>query len=138
MPLTMDEIVDGARARARALLDVKEAPGTPVRLAVGVEGGLAPLASGGAWTLQTWAAVSDGGRWSCGGGPSLLIPDSIARRVCDGEELGDVIDELAGSSVRGTRGAWGVLTRDLIDRRDAFRLAVLAALAPFYNPAPWR
>ena len=45
------------------------------------------------------------------------------------------IDALAGSAVRGTRGAWGVLTLDLIDRRDSFRSAILAALAPFYNTA---
>ena len=50
-----------------------------------------------------------------------------------GRELGDVIDEMAGEPVRGTRGAWGLLTRDLIGRRDAFTVATLAALAPFYN-----
>jgi non-canonical (house-cleaning) NTP pyrophosphatase len=44
-----------------------------------------------------------------------------------------VIDERAGLDTRSTRGAWGVLTRDLIGRRDAFRTAVIAALAPFYN-----
>jgi non-canonical (house-cleaning) NTP pyrophosphatase len=45
-----------------------------------------------------------------------------------------VIDALAGKAVRGTRGAWGVLTLDLIGRQDSFRSAILAALAPFYNP----
>jgi non-canonical (house-cleaning) NTP pyrophosphatase len=58
-----------------------------------------------------------------------------AVRALEGRELGDVIDELAGTAVRGTRGAWGVLTLDLIGRQDSFRSAILAALAPFYNPA---
>ena len=61
------------------------------------------------------------------------VPDDIAREVRAGRELGDVIDEMAGEPVRGTRGAWGLLTRDLIGRRDAFTVATLAALAPFYN-----
>jgi non-canonical (house-cleaning) NTP pyrophosphatase len=44
---------------------------------------------------------------------------------------------MAGEPVRGTRGAWGLLTRDLIGRRDAFTVATLAALAPFYNPGAY-
>jgi non-canonical (house-cleaning) NTP pyrophosphatase len=88
--------------------------------------------------LQTWAAVTDGQRWGYGAGPSLALPPDVADSVTAGEELGDVIDRLAGSQVRGTRGAWGLLTRDLIGRRDAFRLAVLAAFAPFYNEGAWR
>jgi non-canonical (house-cleaning) NTP pyrophosphatase len=62
----------------------------------------------------------------------------LARRVLAGEELGEVVDSLVGAPTRGTRGAWGVLTCDLAGRRDAFRLAVLAAFAPFYNPAAYR
>jgi len=55
--------------------------------------------------------------------------------VLSGRELGDVIDEVARKAVRGTRGAWGVLTLDLIGRGDSFTSALLAALAPFYNAA---
>ena len=51
----------------------------------------------------------------------------------EGRELGDLVDALAGPGTRSGRGAWGVLTRDLISRRDAFRIAILAAFAPFYN-----
>ena len=68
---------------------------------------------------------------------AIVLPESIARQVVDGRELGDVIDEVARQAVRGTAGAWGVLTRDLIGRGDSFRSAVLAALAPFYNPAQY-
>ena len=63
-----------------------------------------------------------------------MLPDRITRDVLDGEELGDVIDRVAAAAVRSTRGAWGVLTLDLIGRQDSFRSAILAALAPFYNP----
>ncbi len=63
----------------------------------------------------------------------MVLPAPIAARVLAGEELGEVIDAMAGAHVRGTRGAWGVLTHDLITRRDAFRSAVIAALTPFYR-----
>jgi inosine/xanthosine triphosphatase len=127
MPMSLGEILDGARLRATALH-------IPDTLAIGVEGGLHQLpTTAREWSLQTWAAVTDGERWGYGAGPALVLPHHIADRVIAGEELGDVIDALAGLNTRGTRGAWGVLTRDLIGRRDAFRLAVTAALAPFYH-----
>ena len=131
MPMSLSEILDGARTRAMAL-------GASDGFAIGVEGGLQQLpAPDGEWSLQTWAAVTDGAQWGYGAGPSLVLPRNIAERVVGGEELGDVIDALAGVNTRGTRGAWGVLTRDLIGRRDAFRLAVIAAFAPFYHPRPF-
>jgi non-canonical (house-cleaning) NTP pyrophosphatase len=100
------------------------------------EGGLDPLASHGHhYVLKTWAAVTDGTRWGFGAGGAIVLPDAIAREVLEGLELGDVIDERAGTTVRGTRGAWGVLTLDLVGRQDSFRSAILAAVAPFYNPA---
>lgn len=136
MPMSIDEVIAGARTRAEALAgDVTGGRG----FAVGVEGGLHRVAAaGGGWSLQSWAAVTDGESWGYGAGPALVLPEAIAERVVAGEELGDVIDRLAEGEVRGTRGAWGVLTRDAIDRRDAFRLAVLAAFARFYNAARWR
>jgi non-canonical (house-cleaning) NTP pyrophosphatase len=104
--------------------------------AIGVEGGLDPLPSNGDhYVLKTWAAITDGTRWGFGAGGAIVLPDAVTHDVLEGRELGDVIDALAGSAVRGTRGAWGVLTLDLIDRRDSFRSAILAGLAPFYNPA---
>ena len=131
MPMNLGEIIDGARARATAVW----AP--PVgTFAVGLEGGLVQLPRGH-WSLQSWAAVTDGVSWGYGAGPSLVLPDAVARRVVGGEELGDVIDQLAAAPVRGTRGAWGMLTLDLIGRRDAFRAAMIATFAPFYNRAAW-
>jgi inosine/xanthosine triphosphatase len=130
-PMSVAEIIDGARTRARVLSD--KYPGT---IAVGAEGGLDEILPD-VWSLQSWAAVTDGSRWGYGAGPALVLPTGLVDRVRAGEELGDVIDRLAAEDVRGTRGAWGVLTRDLIGRREAFRLAVLAAFAPFYNARAW-
>jgi non-canonical (house-cleaning) NTP pyrophosphatase len=138
MPMSIGAIVSGAYARAGALAALPAfAPGED--LALGLEGGLDPLHAGElrGWMLHTWAVATDGRVWGVGAGPALRLPPRVADRVVGGEELGDVIDSLAGTAVRGTRGAWGVLTADTIGRREAFRLAVIAALAPFYNGALW-
>jgi inosine/xanthosine triphosphatase len=132
MPMSDRETLAGAIARAEAVARVAPSP----FLAIGLEGGLArmPAAAPHAATLLvSWAVVTDGERWGYGCGGAVAVPDGIAREVRAGRELGDVIDELAGEPVRGTRGAWGLLTRDLIGRRDAFTVATMAALAPFYN-----
>jgi inosine/xanthosine triphosphatase len=141
MPMSEAEIVDGARGRARALAEQDafasaiEGPGMPRPYFVGLEGGLnaVDVPDGQLFALHTWAAVTDGTVWGYGAGGAVTIPRHVAARVLAGEELGDVVDGLAGERTRGTRGAWGVLTRDLVSRRDAFRLAVVAAFAPFYN-----
>jgi inosine/xanthosine triphosphatase len=137
MPMTRAEIIDGARLRARAIVDRFDLGGG---FAVGLEGGLDPIdgaesrPDGASVVLATWACVTDGRRWSYGSGGAVGVPAAIVRAVRAGRELGDVIDERSGRPVRGLGGAWGVLTRDLVGRREAFRLAVLAAFAPFFNP----
>lgn len=134
MPMSDRETLDGARARAVEAARWATQAAAPF-LAIGLEGGLSsePLE-----TLTSWAAVTDGVRWGYGSGGRIVLPDGIAQQVRDGRELGDVIDEAAGTAIRGTRGAWGLLTLDLVGRRDAFITATIAALAPFYNQKIYR
>jgi inosine/xanthosine triphosphatase len=137
MPITDLAILEGARLRAQTLIDRTVVAGdAEIPLAIGLEGGLDRLpGNNGQYVLKTWAAVTDGKRWGYGSGGAIVLPASIAHQVLDGRELGDVIDEVARTAVRSERGAWGVLTLDLIGRDDSFTSALLAALAPFYNPA---
>ena len=102
MPMSTAEILDGARRRAEALLALPSQSGSSSRFAIGVEGGVDRLPSpADGWTLQTWAAVSDGSCWGYGAGPSIALPPTVSARVASGDELGDVIDEVAG--VHGPR-----------------------------------
>ena len=134
MPLTEAEVREGARQRATALADSARVDHDRDWYAVGVEGGIDPLGAAG-YALRSWACVTDGDRYSYGAGPTLILPERVAREVLEGAELGDVVDRLAGAPVRGTRGAWGILTNGIVDRRDNFRLAVVSAFVPFYNAA---
>ncbi|MEQ1474537.1 MAG: DUF84 family protein, partial [Candidatus Acidiferrum sp.] len=84
--------------------------------------------------------VSDGSRGHFGRSGAIELPESLATEVLDhGVELAAAIDKFAGlAGVRDNQGAWGVLSGDLISRRGAFRLALIAAFAPFYNAALFR
>lgn len=132
MPMSEAEIIDGARRRVAAVLERRAHPGAAY--VVGLEGGVDRIA-GDRLALKSWACVSDGATCSLGGGGAIVLPPAIAADVTAGAELGDAIETIAGDDIRGTRGAWGLLTHDLVTRRDAFRTAVISAFAPFYNAA---
>lgn len=142
-PVTRTELMAGARQRAEALLRMSRARNEPWRYFVGLEGGLDVMHvdSERLVFLENWAYVADGlGRGTYGQSGSILIPAPLAEQVLDrGVELAAAIDAYAGGhGIRDAQGAWGVLTRNLITRQDAFRVAVINAFAPFFNAALYR
>lgn len=142
-PLSRAEIMSGAKHRAQALEARARAASLPWRYFVGLEGGLDVVFSDGLRLafLENWAYVSDGnGDHAYGQSGSILLPETLAQEVVDkGVELGVAIDAFAGGrGIRDAQGAWGVLTKDLITRQDAFRVAVINAFAPFFNAALYR
>ncbi|WP_122088445.1 DUF84 family protein [Halalkalicoccus subterraneus] len=106
-PIGHVETIAGAKTRAR------ESFGTDVAFGVGLEGGVAEFSSStGRHTngvedrefngadglfLIMWAAVADGRRIEIGAGPSVRLPDPIAREVISGTELGPLLDERLGT-----------------------------------------
>lgn len=137
-PLSRDDLMAGARQRAEALRKIARERGVPWKLFAGLEGGLDVLEQDGRRLvfLESWAYVSDtNGRSAFGRSGGVMIPEELARRVVDeGIELSTAIDAFAGQrGVRDAQGAWGVLTHNLITRQEAFRVAVVSALAPFFG-----
>jgi inosine/xanthosine triphosphatase len=136
-PTSREELLQGARQRAEALVLRLAASGKPASFYVGLEGGLDVVRERGHRRvfLESWAYVTDVERGHFGGSGSIEIPESLAEEVLvRGTELSAAIDEFAGQAgVRDAQGAWGVLSGDLILRQESFRLAVLSAFAPFYN-----
>jgi inosine/xanthosine triphosphatase len=139
-PLSRAEIMAGAKNRAEALAKRAQRDTMPWGFFVGLEGGLDVISQEGRRMafLENWAYVSDStGRSAYGQSGSVLLPDALVKQVVDeGFELGVAMDAFAGGhGIRDAQGAWGVLTKNLITRQDAFRVAVINAFAPFFNSA---
>ena len=136
-PASGNELMLGARHRAEALVRLARDKGEPAQYFVGLEGGLDTMEEQGQRRvfLESWAYVSDGRHGHFGRSGGVEIPDALAREVLEnGVELSVAIDRFAGAvGIRDAQGAWGVLSSGLISRTEAFRVAVVAAFAPFYN-----
>lgn len=142
-PLSRAEMMAGARNRAEYLQRIAKERSEPWAYFIGVEGGLEIVNDRGARIafLENWVYVLDQkGRGSFGQSGAVAVPEPLAAKVVDdGADLAEAVDAFAGThGIRDAQGAWGVLTRDLVTRRDAFRLAVINALAPFYNAEAYR
>ena len=136
-PQSRAELMDGARQRADAVARLAQQRNEPWGYFVGLEGGLDVVHQGEERLvfLENWAYVSDGARGAYGQSGSILLPPALAVEVVDKDvELAQAIDAFAdGQGIRDAQGAWGVFTKNLITRKDAFRAAVINAFAPFFN-----
>lgn len=154
-PSSHEELMRGARQRAQTLVEMARKNGSEWHYFVGLEGGLdviqetalplstqSDLAQGSRRRvlLESWAYVSDGARGHYGRSGGIELPEPLVREVLEnGTELAVAIDRFAGMvGIRDAQGAWGVLSSNFITRQEAFRIAVIAAFAPFYNVKMYR
>jgi len=124
-----EEIFVGAKNRAlRALECCPEA-----YFGVGIESGLVEF---GEWTLSKSVVfiAGRGGEVGFSVSAQFPLPLEIVERVKRGEEMGSVVDEIFGvSNARTTVGAVGLLTKNVIDRVELYKHAVVLALIPIVN-----
>jgi inosine/xanthosine triphosphatase len=139
-PSSHTELMAGARGRCEALRSAVEQKAAAYF--VGLEGGLDIIYENGHETgrrlvfLESWAYVSDAnGRGFYGRSGAILLPGALSIEVLDrGTELSHAIEAYTGvQDVRDSQGAWGILTKNLINRQESFRIAVISAFAPFFN-----
>lgn len=128
-PIGDDATRQGARERARA---AREATGADIGL--GLEGGVI-FEDERPW-LVSWVAVIDrAGRIGEASGLRMPLPHAAAVRLEAGEELGDIIDDLFGTTAsKQHTGAVGLLTEGAVSRTDAFADLVAMACAPLLRP----
>lgn len=141
-PSSCAELMKGARQRAEALEAMAKANHEPWSFFVGLEGGLDSVEENGDRRvfLESWAYVSDGMRGHFGRSGAVEVPEALAEEILvRGTELSVAIDRFAGEAgIRDAQGAWGVLCANKINRQEAFRVALIAAFAPFYNSRMYR
>lgn len=136
-PRSVEESMRGARRRAEEAYRELRAEGFEPRLGVGLEGGL--MRRSEATFLEAWAYVTDGDRGHFGSSGSIPLPDELALEVmAGGEDLGPAADRyFLMREVAAHEGTFGVLTGMMVSREEAFRRALLHALAPFYNASAY-
>jgi inosine/xanthosine triphosphatase len=141
-PLSREESMRGARQRVETLQKMTQAEGKPWNYFVGLEGGLDSVIEYGERRvfLESWAYVSDGTRGHFGRSGAVELPEALAEEVfVKGTDLSVAIDQFAGEAgIRDAQGAWGVLSANKITRQEAFRVALIAAFAPFFNASAYR
>jgi inosine/xanthosine triphosphatase len=128
-PIGYVETLTGARNRAEAAL---RQPGAIY--GVGLEGGV-EFNEYGAWLFNIAYIVQGNGKSGFARGGSILLPPDVAARVRAGEELGQVIDDVAGlKNSKRAGGAVGFLTLGRVERAEFWRHTLELALPPFLRP----
>lgn len=127
-PLSNGQTLQGALNRARrAALQNHEAD-----YWVGIEGGVQD--EDGEMAAFAWVVVMSHllvGKSRTG---SFVLPNEVANLVRQGKELGTADDIVFNrTDSKQASGAVGILTGDIIDRKQLYEHAVILALVPFKN-----
>lgn len=115
MPFSDEETMKGAINRAEYCLKTCDA-----KLAIGLEGGVTETPFG--LFLCNWGALAARGKETLlAGGARILLPEEVAGRLRDGEELGPVMDDYSNRTrISSDEGAIGVFTNGRVDRSEMF------------------
>lgn len=123
-PMSNTETKQGALNRVRnAKAEVKDAD-----FYVGLEAGIEGNATF-AWMVIESSSTRGESRSS-----SLMLPPKVLERIEHGEELGDAMDAVYGTSnIKQKGGAIGILTNNRLSRSSVYHQALILALIPFVN-----
>ncbi|RNA70391.1 DUF84 family protein [Alteribacter keqinensis] len=127
-PVSDEETRTGAINRARYLVE------KGAEIGIGLEGGVIDTEE--EMLLCNWGSLATrSGDIYVAGGARIPLPEEIAAKVRNGEELGKVIDEYANQTdVRKGEGTIGILTRGMVSRSEMFSHVVKLLYGQFlYN-----
>lgn len=115
MPFSDEETIKGAINRAENALKMGQGD-----MGIGLEGGVQETSFG--LILCNWGALAIKGHPTLiAGGARILLPEEIATRLRNGEELGLVMDDYTKKqNIRKKEGAVGVFTNGQINRVEMF------------------
>lgn len=125
-PMSDEESVKGARARAQQSLEVASAD-----FGVGIEGGL--HRHGDTWLDCGWVVVrAHDGAEGMGSTLRMHVPDKVMEMIHAGKELGDAMDHFfSRKNSKQAEGHFGLFTKNAVTRTSAYRDGVVSALARF-------
>ena len=114
-PFSDDETISGAVNRAKAALMAGNS-----QIGIGLEGGVVETSYG--LMLCNWGAlVVENMEPIIAGGARIKLPEEVANRLMNGEELGPVMDQYTKKkNIRKKEGAIGVFTDEQLSRSLMF------------------
>ena len=127
-PMSDEETLQGAMKRVRQAREV--IPNAD--LWVGIEGGVAWV--GDEMAAFAWVVVQSSDLAGKARSGTFFLPEAVAALVGQGVELGEVDDRIFGrTNSKQAGGAIGILTDNVLDRKQLYEQAVVLALVPFRN-----
>lgn len=128
-----NETFDGAKNRVNELLNLNSTENYNADFFVGIEGGIIKI-------YDTWfgfgcMCIADKNRhFGYGTSPLFQLPDSITKKLLNGKELGDVMDEITGeNNTKQKEGAIGFFTNGEMHRKGLYVPGLITALIPFLH-----
>ena len=132
-PMSDDETYTGASNRAQNAR--KEHP--QADFWIGIEGGIQTVK--GELTAFAWVVVHSQNLEGKARSGAFFLPLAVAELVEQGIELGIADDMVFGSkNSKQAGGAVGLLTQNVLDRKQLYEQAVVLALVPFKNEQLYR
>lgn len=128
-PMSDEESITGATNRAKRALEKTHAD-----FGVGLEGGLQQTS--GEWYDCGWIVVVDTkGMKGIGSTIKMAVPAKMIELIQQGKELGDVVDIVFGQhNSKQSGGHFGLMSNNIITRKDGYRDGVISALVAFLHP----
>ncbi len=130
-PIGLELIMEGARRRAIASLDIGEG----CDFGVGIEAGFIPIENV-YFDVQVAFVIDKNGKGFYGFSPIFIIPRMFVEKIFSGEykELEEIVDDYFHTRNIGEKGGFvSLLTRGRVRREHLVFYAVAMALIPFIN-----
>lgn len=128
-----EETFRGAQNRAENLRMINRERSLDAQFFAGIEGGIQQIYS--RWFAFGCMCIMDEmGRTGFGTSCHFELPEEVSKRLLNGEELGDVMDQITGDeNTKQKQGAVGYFTKGGIDRKELYVQGLNMALIPFLN-----
>ncbi len=128
-----DETFVGAQNRAMRLKELNNSQNLFAELFVGIEGGIAKQ-------FDKWFAfgcmcvLDNNGRTGFGTSPHFELPQTVVKKLLQGIELGDVMDEIMNQqNTKQKHGAIGFFTNGVMNRKELYIEGLKVAVIPFLH-----
>jgi len=129
MPFGDDEAIAGAMNRARNAIKEHNAD-----FGVGLEGAYRKVSKYGYFESPWFVIIDRKGNIGLSGGGGFLLPTIVVKKLKEGMELGDIMDEITGiTNSKQKQGAIGFFTNGVIDRRKYYKNYIIMALSRFLH-----